>query len=378
MRTFLYIEPYEVRNEILVRVKDMMTWMDFNLRGEEYIEEDEFNRVREQVGKFFLDRENVIIDGQRLKPILDKTAFVESSTVRSRFMQIPERVPLNTAMIGVIITYLTDGIPQEVTAQWDLFSDRVKKVTARMTDPAGPFPYDLEPDDNVLKWTNFLKNYTIPTVNNVQLATKHKGVTLPIGSVVCLTLLLPVGFIVHRRRQKRQSVKSLAGLVILLVIGTLVSIPITKVHIGTARASQINSVEGKAILHSLLKNIYRAFDFREESDVYDKLAISASGDLLADIYLQNRKSMTVEQAGGAQAKVEQIEVHDVVVSDSSIHDNALDFKAKWTALGTVGHWGHVHTRQNQYEAIITIQPIDGAWKIIDLDLLEEKRIDPFK
>jgi hypothetical protein len=40
MRTYLYIEPYEVRNEILVRVKDIMTWIDFDLRGDDYIEED--------------------------------------------------------------------------------------------------------------------------------------------------------------------------------------------------------------------------------------------------------------------------------------------------------------------------------------------------
>ena len=102
MRTFLYIEPYEVRNEILVRVKDMMTWLDFDLRGDAYIEEDEFNQVREQIGQFFLDRENVTIGGQRLKPILDRTAFVESSLQRSRFIETPERVRLNSAMVGVM------------------------------------------------------------------------------------------------------------------------------------------------------------------------------------------------------------------------------------------------------------------------------------
>ncbi len=51
VRTYLYIEPYEVRHEILVRVKDMMTWMDFDLRGDEFIEEDEFNPVREKVAQ---------------------------------------------------------------------------------------------------------------------------------------------------------------------------------------------------------------------------------------------------------------------------------------------------------------------------------------
>ena len=378
MRTFLYIEPYEVRNEILVRVKDMMTWIDFDLRGDEYIEEDEFNRVREQVGKFFLKRENVIIDGQRLKPILDRTAFVESSVLRSRFIDTPERVRLNSAMVGVIVTYLTDGLPQEVTTEWNLFSERVQKVTARMTDPAGPFPYDLEPDDNVLTWNNYLKTYTIPTVEKINVDEQHQGVPVPIGSVACLALILPVGWGVLRRKKDGGSVKPLLGIVGLLVVGALVLVPAFQVPVGgNARASQFSKEDGQVVLDSLLKNVYRAFDFRDEEDVYDKLAICVNGDLLADLYLEQRKSLVVEQAGGAQAKVEQVAIEDMVVSDSAKHAGALDLMAQWTALGQVGHWGHIHTRQNRYDAIVTIKPVDGAWKIIDLELLEETRIDPF-
>ena len=33
--------------------------------------------------------------------------------------------------------------------------------------------------------------------------------------------------------------------------------------------------------------------------------------------------------------------------------------------------------KNQYDANITVEPVDGAWKITDLELLEEKRIDPY-
>ena len=375
VRTYLYIEPYEVRHEILVRVKDMMAWMEFDLKGSEFIEEGEFNPVREQVAQFFMDREKVLIDGKQFKPILDKTAYVESSMLRSRFIEIPERVPLNTAMIGVVITYLTDGIPQEVETTWELFSDRVKKVTARMTDPAGPFPYDLEPDDNVLKWTNYLKKYTIPTVDKVELDTRHKGMAVPLGSVVCLLLLLPVGLGIRSRGKKGQSVKPLLGVAVLLVVGIFLLFPVTKIHIGVARANQITEEDANAILHSLLKNVYRAFDFREESDVYDKLAVSVSGDLLSDIYLQQRKSFAVEQAGGAQAKVKNIAVEKVEVAESGEIDNALEFKAVWTAAGTVGHWGHIHTRQNRYDAILTLNVVDGSWKIINIELLEEKRID---
>ena len=378
MRTFLYIEPYEVRNEILVRVRDLMAWVDFDLRGDDYIEADEFNRVREQIGQFFLERENVKIDGQRLKPILDKTAFVESSLLRSRFIETPEQVLLNSAMVGVIITYLTDGIPQQVTTTWELFSERVQKVTARMIDPAGPFPYDLTPDDNVLKWTNYLKTYTIPTVQKINVADQHRGVPLPIGSLVCIVLLLPIGWSILRCKKRGDSVKSLIGLFGLLLIGALVLIPVFQVSFGgSIRASQFSSEDGRVILDSLMKNIYRAFDFRDEEDVYDKLAICVSGELLADLYLQQRRSLVVEQAGGAQAKVEEVAIEDVEISKSSQHDGALDLRAQWTAMGKVGHWGHVHSRQNRYDAIVTIKPVAGAWKVVDLELLEEKRIDSY-
>jgi hypothetical protein len=378
VRTYLYIEPYEVRHEILVRVKDMMAWMEFDLKGDTFIEENEFNPVREQVAQFFMEREKVLIDGKQLTPILDKTAYVESSMLRSRFIEIPERVPLNTAMIGVVITYLTKGIPQEVETTWDLFSDRVQKVTARMTDPAGPFPYDLEPDDNVLKWTNYLKKYTIPTVDRIMVDESHRGTRLPIGTLLCAVFLLPVFFVTLSRHKKSQSIGLQIGIIVILVIGMIALFPVWRVPLGSsAKASQVSEEEGEAIIQSLLKNVYRSFDFREEEDVYDKLAISVSGDLLTEIYLQNRKSMVVEQAGGAQAKVQEVDVQEVKVLDSKKQDGALDVRTKWSAVGTVGHWGHIHTRQNLYDAILTLAVSEGSWKISGIELLEEKRVDPW-
>ena len=42
--------------------------------------------------------------------------------------------------------------------------------------------------------------------------------------------------------------------------------------------------------------------------------------------------------------------------------------------GSVGHWGHIHQRVNQYEARITVEVVDGRWKITGLELLEEIRV----
>ena len=87
--------------------------------------------------------------------------------------------------------------------------------------------------------------------------------------------------------------------------------------------------------------------------------------------------MKFEWAGGAQAKVKQVEVLDAEVTEFSKQQGALDVTTKWTATGTVGHRGHIHTRQNLCDTIFTLAVTDGSWKIAGIELLEEKRMDPY-
>jgi hypothetical protein len=83
--TFLYIEPFEVRHETLVRVKDLATWMDLGLRGDEYIEINEFEPLKKRIGEFLLQHSKVRIDGQSLRPILDRRSFVKYTMMRTFF-----------------------------------------------------------------------------------------------------------------------------------------------------------------------------------------------------------------------------------------------------------------------------------------------------
>jgi hypothetical protein len=202
---------------------------------------------------------------------------------------------------------------------------------------------------------------------------------VPFGSLLSLLILVPYAFIIRKQKQLNKSIRNHLIMVCLLVGGGILMFPFFQVSVArpAVMAPTINDKEAVVILESLLKNIYRSFDFREEEDVYDRLATSVSGDLLTDIYLQNRKSLVVTQAGGARAKVKEVEIQDVSVKNLADPPLALLFHSKWTAMGTVGHWGHIHTRKNQYEANITAEPVDGAWKITGLELLEEKRIDPY-
>jgi hypothetical protein len=331
------------------------------------------------VGEFFLKQDQTLIDGKQLRPILDRVSFVKYSTTASTFVVQPEQLPINTAMVGVIITYLTEGLPQQVTNKWDLWSDHIQKVATNAIDPAGGLPSYVTPDDNVLTWTNFLKTYQMPTVAKIEVDESLTTIKIPLASLLCILALLPLGLQIKKRKENIRSIGLHIGLAVVFIAGSVVLYPFLKVAVAKPAVLAPKMADDKAVsvLNSLLKNTYRSFDFREEEDVYDRLATSVSGDLLSEIYLQNRKTMVVTQAGGARARVKAVEILDVDVSNLDGHPLGLLFHAKWTAMGSVGHWGHIHFRKNQYEANIIVEPLDGAWKITGLELLEEKRIDPY-
>jgi hypothetical protein len=130
--------------------------------------------------------------------------------------------------------------------------------------------------------------------------------------------------------------------------------------------------EARKLIGQLLRNTYRAFDFREEGVIYDKLALCNDNDLLQQIYLQTRRSMAIENQGGIEARVNEVVM--TTVEELTDEDEGLAYRCGWIAHGEVGHWGHTHRRINQYDAIIKIRPVDGAWKMYELELIEEKRL----
>jgi hypothetical protein len=353
--------------------------MDLGLRGTEYIEVDELDTLRQRIESFLLAKNIVKVDGEALKPIMDRSNYVTVGISGIQILEQPQRLEISTAIVGVIIAYLTEGMPQQVSVDWELFTDQVRQVPATATDPAGPLPTFLTPDDNVHTWTNFLKNYTPPTVAQVALKDTVNKLSIPIGSVSGLLVIFMALWWLWYRRQHQQSFRLPLLTVIVGLLIAVVAFPYARFSVNrpTALISGLSNDESELIMHSLLKNVYRSFDFRDESDVYDRLALSVQGDLLEEIYLQNRKSFAVKKAGGAQARVKQVEILEARAEPSSSEGKGFDVKATWTAQGSVGHWGHVHTRKNYYDALVNVQVVDGHWKITGLELLEEKRLDPY-
>ncbi len=162
-------------------------------------------------------------------------------------------------------------------------------------------------------------------------------------------------------------------ILVIVIVLAIITIPYQyNVEIPFLKKESFSSPEAVLLIEELLKNTYRAFDFRKESDIYDKLAISNEGELLSEVYLQTKKSMVIENQGGIRAKVKDVQVVDVEEVESN--NEGRSYNCRWLVSGTVGHWGHIHSRTNKYLAVINIRPVDGVWKMVALDMIEEVRL----
>ena len=370
INVFLYVEPYEVRIEVIARPKDLQQWVNLDVAGRDMLPVEVQPELIARVGAFLGGHVRLNVDGQDVSPTLDRINFLRRTLRTSTVIEPAEELDLGSAILGVIFVYPTSGLPQRATLTWDLFSPKLPVVRAAAIDEAGPLPYMLRPDDNVLAWTNFLTNPTIPKLIDIEPPDALAPWSVPLASLLCLLLLIPIG--VRAARSRRPALLVAASLLLLV---TVVAWPHARVKVTNplAKWTPISDQESHEVVGALLKNIYVAFGFRDESAIYDALARSVAGDLLTLIYLETQKSLELQSQGGARVKVKEVNLIEV---DQENLRGEIGFVATctWNVRGSVGHWGHIHERTNQYEARISVKPVNGEWKIVDLELLQEERI----
>jgi hypothetical protein len=364
---FLYVEPYEVRKEIVLRPRDLQPWVDLGLEGKEIITVEEQPEIKGRVVEFLARKNPVTIDGKPAEGHLDRVHFIYRNLRTSGVISPPRDLDAFSATLGVIFYYPVNDLPQEVTMEWELFDEKLVYIPASATDEAGPLPYRLTPDDHVLRWQNFLKNPTLPGLVDIEEPPVLGRLWLALGALVCG---LGLAWVVARHgaaamRGQRPPWRAVAWTLVLLALGGL---SLTR----ALRPSWASDEKADEVVLALLENVYRSFDYRDESVIYDSLERSVTGELLTDTYLETRRSLELENQGGARAKVTEVE--RVESSHTPLAPGVgIESLLTWNVKGSVGHWGHVHQHQNQYQARLTVEAVDGRWKITALDLLEEER-----
>ena len=129
----------------------------------------------------------------------------------------------------------------------------------------------------------------------------------------------------------------------------------------------------ETVAESLLRNVYRAFDYHNESDIYDALARNVHGELLADLYLRIKQGLIMQEQGGVVARVQAVKVMKTEPAEGKSKTGFAE-RVTWQVEGTVEHWGHIHTRVNEYSADLEIEPADGSWKITAMNVAGQSQV----
>jgi hypothetical protein len=366
IQSFLAVEAFEIRHEILVRLRDVAELVGLSPGPELGIEDQ--SEVKERIRELVEVRASLEIDGEVLQPVSQRVDFMtlDEKGVLPRPMPVSELV--ETALIGITDVYMMTTTARDLSLTWE-FIDGVMEIPATVTDPESTRSVLLNLHEPVLRWENELAEDPVPKVSAI--AVEPTEVTVPLWSLVPFAAAL---FFVVAAVRRRMPAFSFALARVMLVVAVLLG-PFGNLAIALpwSVGSAPGASQAKRILAGVLPNIYRALEFREESVVFDRLALSVTGDTLTEVYLDQRKVLVMEERGGARARVEAVEVIEV---DSIQPESSGGFSAEaiWTVGGTVTHFGHRHFRQNRYDARVALVPDEGIWKIRLIEVLNEERL----
>jgi len=380
--SFLYIEDHEVRHEILIPLATLEKSVSLERNVDEFLDLSEQESARDEIEAHFLEGNPIEVDGVEVSGTVERLDFF-GVDVKDFARQAPrKRVPMGSARVGIILSYPSAAPPQTVKLTWNRFSEFLRRVNLAVIayDDTSTTTLDRVEENGVFEWES--PGHTLPaSPAEVEASLPPKPMlSLPWFSLCCLLL---AALALSTRKRCNGSVKRRhvipAGLAVAAVLGW----PVVRGEVPDPfrRPAEISAEEVDGIFEKLLRNVYGSFRFREESALYDALASSIYGDLLSEVYLQIRQGLMMQEQGGAMARVGEVDIENgeraplsEVSPDRKRHPDSFGYRCQWTVAGTVEHWGHIHERTNQYSAVFAVEPLDGAWKITRVRILEEKRL----
>jgi hypothetical protein len=366
IQSFLAVEPFEVRHEVMLRLGGLSTVLELDIESTLAIEDQQ--SVADSLVRLVLAWTEVTVDGARVEPLLRRADYmtVDPTGALPRTSPVPEEV--GTAVVGVIVAYPTAGMPEQVRLNWEPFPEVVPELPATVIDPENTSSTLLSLAGPSIRWNNALVEDPIPSVAAVEVEPTRIPIPwLSLPLLIVAALLFASG--IRGGHRGRSLALARIALAAALVVGPVAR---SALAVPGSAGRMPSERQARRILSGLLPNVYRALEFRQEEAIYDRLAVSVTGETLTDVYLEQRRALEMEERGGAQARVETVEVQDA----REIERAGAGFfvRGEWTVGAMVTHFGHRHFRQNRYDARVGIEPVDGTWKIRSIEVLEQERL----
>ncbi|MDP7302925.1 MAG: hypothetical protein QGG09_07480, partial [Pirellulaceae bacterium] len=123
--SFLYIEGFEVRHEVLVPLLSLEASVLIARDDDAFLDIAEQDAARQQIEAYFTSGNPIEIDGVVVKPNVDRIDFYGLDFKDFAVQAERRKVSMANARVGVILSYSTKGSPGTVKLTWDRFNRHV-------------------------------------------------------------------------------------------------------------------------------------------------------------------------------------------------------------------------------------------------------------
>jgi len=369
---YLSVEPFELRKEFVFRFETLAERLGQGNVGE--IDASNRAEIEGRIGEWLTGKCPVEADGKRLSFELDRVHFVRPDPEKGLVVEDRESVPVAEALVGVVFSTGWEAPPAELKVIWEVFPADGSEAVVEAGVRGNRAARKLTPEAAEFTWEN--EGIAMPALIRVPgVLSQPPGFLQEIWWIPLAILAFGmVRMLFSKRDREFKRLVVFRGLLLIIAV-LLVNYGIYRSGKDTATSEIMTRDLADEISYALLRNIYHAFDFRSESDVYDALAESVSGDLLEQIYLEVQRSLQLETQGGARVRVSNVDLRNCQLRNADPSTGQFSANCEWVAVGTVTHWGHTHDRVNQYRARLDVAPIDTRWRLVGLALESEERIE---
>ncbi|MEM7261862.1 MAG: hypothetical protein AAF488_07695 [Planctomycetota bacterium] len=360
-----------VHLEVRAMIKEMQYrhWFSHDPTTIPEMTDEEYEAALAEVREFFAAHGPILLDRVEVTPIVRVIDFQEQFEVND-FLNF----------IAVTLDYGVKGTPRTVSFAWNRHDTG---------DPSWPLPpvgvsfeydttqtfYQLWHGEPGATWhtpklpkRDAYKLVQPPSPPKWKIPVTSIG--LAFGSLVAATVL-----VVTKRGLAWGS-----GMVAVGAVAAVLAAPYGSVEVDPWWVQPMalpSEQEAAEIFESLHRNVYRAFDYETEDEIYDALARSIDAALLDEVYNEVYNNLIVVEEGGAVSRVRGVEIREAKISFPESQGEFPEFsvEARWRVTGTVSHWGHQHWRVNEYHAGYDLRATVDQWRIVSADPLGQERID---
>lgn len=363
LRGFVSVEPYEIRLEALARIAPYReTW---RIPGE-FIGESEKQALLDNFETLLLSGVNLTAPGQDFTFTDQAIRFVVPDEEKGFLPDTRDEIPVEEALVGITFSSTAREV-RDLKVEWLWFAPGQEKLVLEIASRGKPSARFITPENNTVSW-KLDDSIATSTFSKVPPVERYQGKPLRFLLLVGLALFLFACVTVVKKMTS-----SPPWVWILIGLGVLLGFVGARHEVDCPRLP--TSDKSEEIVYGLLRNIYHAFDFRDAPEVYDTLEKSVEGPLLEKIYLEIQASLELESSGGPRVRVSEVALREANMLTGEASEEAYFVtSAQWVTIGEITHWGHTHERTNRYEAELTITAVGEEWKVSDLDLLNEERV----